>query len=89
MVDYDLQKDQVFPNPFTNELKILFESDLETTVDLILSNNNGRTINQLTAVAQAGTQEIAFQIDKELPAGMYFLRIVSQGKSTFHKLLKQ
>ncbi len=89
MVDHDLQKDQVFPNPFTNELTVHVESDVETAVDLILSNNNGRTINQFSIIVQAGTQEIAFQIGNDLPAGMYFLRVVSQGKATFHKLLKQ
>ena len=89
MVNYDVQKSGVFPNPFSDELIIHFESDAETTINLFLSDNNGRIVDQLTSTVQIGTQNLSFQIDSELPSGMYFLRIVSQGKATFHKLLKQ
>jgi subtilisin family serine protease len=89
MVDYDVQKSEVFPNPFSNELTVQIESDDEIIVNLILSDNNGRIIDQLTSIVEAGTQYITFTTDSDLPSGMYFLRIVSQGKATFHKLFKQ
>lgn len=89
MVDYDVQKSKVFPNPFSEEITIQFESDDETVAELFLTDSNGRLINQLTSIVQAGSQDIKIQVDKRLPAGMYFLRIVNQGKSTFYKLFKQ
>jgi hypothetical protein len=70
-------------------LIVQYNGDIETTVDLFLSDNNGRIIEQLSAIVQVGTQDITFEINKELPAGMYFLRIVSQGKASFHKLFKK
>ncbi len=89
MVDYDFQKNEVFPNPFSDLLIVQYNGEIETTVDLFLSDNNGRIIEQLSAIAQVGTKDITFEINKELPAGMYFLRIVSQGKASFHKLFKK
>ena len=88
MVDYDAKQTNVFPNPFSDEIVVQYESEIETTVNLILTDNNGRTLGQLSSTIQAGTQDIVFQIDNQLPEGMYFLRIVSEGNATFHKLLK-
>ena len=89
MVDYDVQKNEIFPNPFTDKVNIVYESEEETVIDLILSDNNGRIVQQLTSDVQIGTQEVQILIEQELPSGMYFLRIVDQEKSTIHKLFKQ
>lgn len=89
MVDYDIPKSAVFPNPFSNELTVYLISNDETATVLSLTDSKGRTISQMTTPVQAGEQSITFQVDDNLPAGMYFLRIVSQGKSSFHKLFKR
>lgn len=88
MVDYDNQKSEVYPNPFTDQLMIHFENDEESHVEMFLSDNNGRIVQKFSTLAQPGSQDIEFNVDDSLPEGMYFLRIVSQGKASHFKLFK-
>lgn len=72
----------VFPNPFTNSLKIQSNSSIQ---DVYLYNFVGKQVLQ----HHTGKKEISLST-QTLPAGVYFYRIIStENKITTGKLIKQ
>lgn len=70
----------IFPNPFTNELRIAAPENLE--VGLTILDVTGRTIKRFEQVKQS------VQVF-DLPAGVYLIRVETSGKSAVRKLLKR
>ncbi len=65
----------VYPNPFTTEIKIDVSSDRHETVQVLLSDNTGRTYKTQSFTIQNGVNHISINDLGKLSAGMYVLQI--------------
>jgi subtilisin family serine protease len=66
---------QVFPNPFRNELHIVFNSYLNTSakVDLLITDLSGKTVDRISGViVGSGRYEYTYIPRVKLNAGIYF-----------------
>ncbi|MCC7028812.1 MAG: T9SS type A sorting domain-containing protein [Chitinophagaceae bacterium] len=70
---------QVYPNPASDQLTVEFNSSSTTQTILTLTNTLGQVLKTVQSYTISGTNKIEFSI-KELPKGMYLLKI-SNGKS--------
>jgi GH18 family chitinase len=73
----------VYPNPFIDEIEILL--DQQADIELILSDIHGQVILQQEHVGL----QITMRPPAGLPSGMYILQLISNGKVSSQKLLKQ
>jgi hypothetical protein len=65
----------VFPNPFTEQTNIQVEGNVSGELNLIISDLNGRTVENLT------TENQNFILErKNLNQGIYFFRILNKNK---------
>lgn len=79
----------VFPNPFLDELYILFTSPCNSDVAVNLCDLSGRSIGQYFYPALEGRTSI--RIDnhlQQLQKGMYMLKIQYDNLATVHKLIR-
>lgn len=76
----------VYPNPFQSELNIQWNTPSENSTVRIF-NSNGQLIKSWFEESHQ-TNETLIIDTNELPTGIYFLQIVSGGKTLHHKLLK-
>jgi subtilisin family serine protease len=66
---------RVFPNPFAENLHIVFNSPLNTgaKVDLLITDLTGRTIDRITGIiATGGRYEYTYAPGTKLDSGIYF-----------------
>ena len=74
----------MFPNPVKDELGLRFKSDGDSQVSFI--DLNGKTIRLITI---EGNKEEELTIDtRDLPAGVYFIRVSSGSMSLIEKIVK-
>ena len=69
-----MQKLSAYPNPFTTETKITFESTSPQTITLSVRNVLGKTIYRKQIKVKRGKNSIPFQKDN-LRSGMYIYAI--------------
>ena len=78
---------KVYPNPFSNEANIALELTEAATVHLELFDQLGRSVEVLTTGRlERGAHVFTCQPN---PAGIYFCRILVNGKASLAKLIKQ
>ena len=75
---------KLFPNPVTNELTVSFILPESMPVQLLVTDLNGRVLNQQPLNGDAGRQETRVDASRMAP-GVYFVHLLSQGA----KLTKQ
>jgi len=78
----------VYPNPFTNQLKVDFNSTVAENATVKVVDIAGRLLKEETAQLIEGNCKINICCMNELPAGMYFLHINSSQTNTITKVLK-
>ncbi len=75
----------VYPNPISEILNIRFEVPLDGEVELYILNQQGSLV--LTDIIEATTVEKQVNM-QELPAGVYFLRLIKGKLSNVYKVVK-
>lgn len=81
MVNFSLNdlnvKVSVYPNPFYNYIKVRYNSTEIKNLEVILVDAKGSVIQQFQHQVLIGDQDLLLDIDDNLPAGMYFIKIPS------------
>lgn len=78
---------EVYPNPFENKIQIDFDEPSIEDFEIHILNLQGKVLEQLSG--QRGSHKVEVEFGSDLPAGMYFLRLVgSKGQSLF-RIVKQ
>lgn len=77
-----------WPNPTAGKLNIQLNSDLNGTVQLKLNGIDGKLWSQSNAIIKNGQNIIPVNQAKNLPAGTYFLNIISAVKTETIKIIK-
>jgi hypothetical protein len=75
------------PNPFTSEINIRYSSPIPSS--LRLYNSSGQLVHSEQIPLSKDTQQITITDLDVLPAGLYYLKTISSGKSETRKLIKQ
>ncbi|NUM51419.1 MAG: N-acetylmuramoyl-L-alanine amidase [Flavobacteriales bacterium] len=81
---------RIFPNPFINEVFLILNSSVETTIELFLKDVTGKILWISSYRCVAGTNHIAMQENFEnILGGIYLLDVKNKvGKSYRFKLIK-
>lgn len=79
---------EVFPNPFTESIKVSYELEAASTVELEIVTVDGQIIHQKNMAGQYGKNEISWNL-KDVPAGIYFLNIKTKQGTISKKLIRQ
>ena len=77
------------PNPFETGFNVEYKMGKDAAVRFELSAANGQFIYQSEADETKGTHTFHFSEGSNLQPGIYFLKIISSGKSITQKLLKK
>jgi hypothetical protein len=79
----------VYPNPFDDEIFIIFQSEEEQTVSVEIINTNGRKIASKENIQLiAGYNNISLDRLKGKSNGIYFLRIITNRNVYVKRILK-
>jgi hypothetical protein len=81
------RKTEVFPNPFSDKINIRIIAEKEQTKELILSNLVGNQVYQKAIELKAG--ENNFTVSPNIPAGVYFLKILMDDQKQVWKVIKR
>lgn len=84
-------KASTYPNPFTNGVQVDIKAETNQSVIIKLYDLNGKVVKQLNAELRKGSNSVAVNDLKNIPAGMYLLDITShEGQNIYKtKLMKQ
>jgi hypothetical protein len=75
----------VYPNPASDYLNISFTEPPDTQVDLYLFDTNGKLFKNEVIEPLSPDKQINFQ---DLPAGVYFLKLIKGKLSNVYKVIK-
>lgn len=78
---------RVYPNPFTERLQIVTEDPADQVSMVCLFNLNGMLVNTYPTAQSRGS--LTIENMGPLPAGLYFLQYVVDGKVYVEKLVKE
>ena len=81
--------DGVFPNPFVDQLNVAYATKDDKSVQIMISNQNGSIIQLEQIDISAGKEVVSIQLNENLPAGLYLLKVIDGTKTTCHKVVKQ
>lgn len=88
---YEKSNDQTFliyPNPVTGDVRIVFEQEKASIVQVIIGNAVGQIIRSLKEnIETTGMKAFSFSTADLLP-GIYYITIISDGKKLNRKLIK-
>lgn len=79
---------KIFPNPFTGEVFITSELDIEGPVNIVLSDVRGKTIKEVNTNGIQSGCYIKLSGLEELKPGIYFSRIVYGENTITEKIVK-
>ena len=79
---------KIYPNPSTGKFLIQFSNDGNNTVTLEVFNNMGQCLKTENAKAVSGSNYLNLDLS-EMNAGIYFVRLSSNGKSMMVKTVLQ
>lgn len=89
--DANISNVSVYPNPVSTTTTLSFDNNDAATIAINLLDVTGKLVQnvQPATAIPAGKQQITFQLQDNIPAGVYFLKVenTTQGISTF-KLTK-
>ncbi|WP_236976027.1 peroxidase family protein [Membranihabitans maritimus] len=78
----------VFPNPVVNEMDISVFSRIEGAAEMKIMDTYGKTIETQRVELAPGRNILHCRINKQLSAGMYFIRIQQNNKTGLIKFIK-
>lgn len=76
----------IYPNPFANSLEIKFEKETKTDFNIEIKNYLGQII--LSKIIPEHSFIYEFEIDKNMPNGVYFIQIFNKEESHIKKVIK-
>ncbi len=79
----------IFPNPFTHELHLAFQSAEPGTAIVVVYDLNGRSVKTLSIEVLKGDNNLPVSALSSLDAGIYFLRLNINNDLRLIKLIKQ
>ena len=85
-VDNSVQN--AWPNPFSENLNILFASKEEGNATIRVTDMSGKTVKNLTVKVGQGNNTISISDMKELPAGAYMINIIGNDKVSTMRVVK-
>jgi len=80
MVEFKINT--VGPNPFINDLLVRISSPSEMNVEVIIYNSVGNISYRQNNSLNTGSNEFEIHIDRDLPPGIYFLKVSGSDVST-------
>lgn len=75
----------VYPNPASARLYLLMNEEAGQKARLTLTDLSGRVVNRLAAITQGQTQQLSLDL-RQLPAGLYLLRVQVGNKQMTRKV---
>lgn len=79
----------VYPNPFTDNLDLVFYSKKKQDLKIALTDISGRIIQAIERTVQAGPNHYTYDVEGDLAAGLYILSLTSNDGQLFKKIIKQ
>ncbi len=79
---------EIFPNPTSDFINVAFRLERNSRVTLHLLSADGRLLKQQSLELGAGPQLLPFSLT-DVPRGMYFLRVQTDGSSVVEKVVKR
>jgi hypothetical protein len=76
----------IYPNPASDMLNVLFKSEKDETVDIRLVSLTGKVILEEVIGSSAGNYHSVLDV-KALPDGMYFLELESSSSKLVSKVV--
>ena len=76
------------PNPFHDKFTLSFILKTATVVDFQLMNTSGQIVFKDVISTTDGMNQYEFNDVKELPAGIYFVTLIYNGKKTTCKIIE-
>ncbi len=81
-------KTVISPNPFSDFINVDFQSDIHKALSVKLCNIDGKEIFSKEMYVNAGKNYFRIDNLSNLPAGNYFLQLISDGKKVVQKIIK-
>ncbi|WP_461488271.1 T9SS type A sorting domain-containing protein [Pontibacter sp. HJ8] len=78
---------QVYPNPFTDIIKVTLTAPQTQQAELFLFDINGKQVLRKTLELEAGANALELSL-QQLNSGMYILKIVGSGMESTTKIIK-
>lgn len=93
-IDDDLSANltlRVYPNPIQSQMTLAFELPASDRLNISLIQLDGKEVQRLMVneLLQAGSHQLQFELNTELPAGMYGLKVQAGAFSTCYPVVKQ
>jgi hypothetical protein len=80
----------VYPNPFTNNLKLEINSDKETEITIRISNALGQPVINRNVILQKGVNVVVLSSElQNLKPGMHLMEIISEDGKVTQKIIKR
>jgi hypothetical protein len=74
---------------FATGFKLKYNSRSNTTVKILLLNTEGKCVYETTDRSVENINEFEYSDEKNLPAGVYFIQVVSEGQKCLQKIVKE
>ncbi|MBK9636529.1 MAG: T9SS type A sorting domain-containing protein [Bacteroidetes bacterium] len=78
----------IYPNPANDQVTIVFFSAKRSFYESVFLDMNGRVLNKKNGTTSVGENSINFET-KHMANGIYFIKILTEGKQTMKKLIVQ
>ena len=65
----------VYPNPFSDELTVYFNSEIDGSIEVDIYNINGVLLKNYQSTVQSGSMKLDFTGNNRLLPGIYLLKI--------------
>ncbi|MBL0272733.1 MAG: T9SS type A sorting domain-containing protein [Chitinophagaceae bacterium] len=80
----------VYPNPFSSDLKVELKSTKETTITIRISNAAGQLVVSRKAVLQTGENTVVLSSElSTLKSGMYMMEVVTEEGKLTQKIIRR
>ena len=83
------QQFDIQPNPFSDATMLLFESDTEQELNVLISDVSGRVLEQFRWKLHAGKNAWSWRPKDALPAGVYFARLETAEGTVTRKVVRE
>ena len=68
-----------FPNPFTQDITIRIQADEPHDLNIMITDMVGRKVHEQNITTTKGTYDIVIEDMKDMPHGVYMVRVTEQG----------
>ncbi len=88
--DLGILEMNVFPNPFSEKIILQIDLAFAQTIQLEMINISGNSILHYKTNLESGQQNITFDVENYIPAGIYFLSVKNEDQVIgYFKIIKQ